>query len=230
MPLFKLLSKILSKNANFLTYISNRLYKPPLSLKQKRVIPWFQIDGDNSLRLDYNLNENSIVFDLGGYEGKWAAKIFSKYCCFIHIFEPVIEFASRIENRFSRNKKVTVYKFGLSNENKISKILIDKNSSSFYKSGKEVTNARLVRAVDFIKKNRIEKIDLMKINIEGGEYDLLEHLIVSGFIKKIKNIQIQFHDFIPNAKERMESIQKELKKTHRLTYQYIFVWENWVRK
>ncbi len=230
MLLLSFLSKTLLKIAILSTYMSKRLYKPPLSPRQKRVIPWFQIQGDKSLRLDYDLNTNSIVFDIGGYEGKWAANIFSKYCCFIHIFEPVIEFASRIENKFSRNKKVTVYKFGLSNENKTSKISVDKNSSSFYESGNTIINARLVRAIDFIRKNRIGKIDLMKINIEGGEYDLLEHLIDSGFIKNITNVQVQFHDFIPNAKKRMESIQKMLKKTHRLTYQYIFVWENWVRK
>ena len=70
----------------------------------------------------------------------------------------------------------------------------------------------------------------MKINIEGGEYDLLEHFLESGFIKNINNIQIQFHDFIPNAEERMKKIQYELEKTHSLTYQYPFVWENWQRK
>ena len=32
---------------------------------------------------------------------------------------------------------------------------------------------------------------------------------------------------IENPRERMEKIQKELAKTHQLTYQYDFVWENW---
>jgi len=43
-----------------------------------------------------------------------------------------------------------------------------------------------------------------------------------------KNLQIQFHDFIiDNANERMENIQTQLAKTHKITYQYKFVWENW---
>ena len=70
----------------------------------------------------------------------------------------------------------------------------------------------------------------MKINIEGGEYDLLEHLIETGFVKNIFDLQIQFHDFIPNARGRMENIQKKLKKTHKLSYQYEFVWESWKLK
>ena len=73
----------------------------------------------------------------------------------------------------------------------------------------------------------IERIDLMKINIEGGEYDLLEHLIKTGWIDKIINIQVQFHDFVENAEARMLAIQNDLAKTHELTYQYKFVWENW---
>ena len=52
-------------------------------------------------------------------------------------------------------------------------------------------------------------------------------MIETGFVNQIDNIQVQFHDFIPNAEERMQKIQKHLEKTHRLTYQYLFVWENW---
>ena len=74
------LSKIQMKIANLCHYISERLYKSP----QKRAIPWFKIQGDKTLRLNYNLNDASLVFDLGGYEGQWSSDIFSKYCCFIN--------------------------------------------------------------------------------------------------------------------------------------------------
>ena len=47
-------------------------------------------------------------------------------------------------------------------------------------------------------------------------------------ISIFKNLQIQFHDFIiDNAEERMKNIQNKLSKTHEITYQYNFVWENW---
>ena len=48
------------------------------------------------------------------------------------------------------------------------------------------------KASDYIK----GKIDLLKINIEGGEYEVLENLIENDLIKNIDNIQIQFHDFV----------------------------------
>ena len=67
----------------------------------------------------------------------------------------------------------------------------------------------------------------MKMNIEGGKYDLLEHLIVRGLILNIENIQVQFHDFVPDAASRMGGIKMNLAKTHVLTYEYESVWENW---
>ena len=82
----------------------------------------------------------------------------------------------------------------------------------------------------FLSDNDHRRIDLMKINIEGGEYELLDHLVEVGLISDIKNIQVQFHHFVPNAEERMKSIHGELERTHMLTYQYKFLWENWKLK
>ena len=76
-----------------------------------------------------------------------------------------------------------------------------------------------------MNENQIGPIDLMKINIEGGEYDLLDHLIDTGFVKNIRNIQVQFHDFVPDAVKRMSSIHGKLMRPHETTYQYLFVWK-----
>jgi len=228
--MIRFLSKIILKACDFCFCISKRLYQPSQTIQQKRVILWLKIQGDKTLRLNYDLDESSIVFDLGGYEGQWTSDIFSKYCCFIHVFEPVKEFFKNIERRFYKNEKIIVHSYGLSNKNETVKITLDKTSSSIFKSGKETSDALFLRAIDFMKQNNIQSIDLIKINIEGSEYDLLEHFIETNFINNIKNIQVQFHDFIPNAKQRMLKIQKNLEKTHFLTYQYPFVWENWRKK
>jgi hypothetical protein len=52
---------------------------------------------------------------------------------------------------------------------------------------------------------------------------------IKGY-NKFKDIQVQFHKFMPHAEKRRSKIQKELKRIHYLTYQYDFVWENWQRK
>jgi len=193
-------------------------------------LKWRQDRGDKTHRLDYDLNENSVVFDLGGYEGQWSSDIFSRYCCNIYIFEPVTDFADLILKRFKKNPKIRIFHFGLAERTHQEIISVNNDASSIFskKTGKyeEIT---LIRASEFIKQNSINHIDLMKINIEGGEYHLLEHLIESGLISTIDNIQVQFHEFIPDAEKRMEKIQNEMIKTHYLTYQYKFVFENWKR-
>jgi FkbM family methyltransferase len=206
--------------------------KPPPNPMKQRVIPWFAAKGDKTLRLDYDLNENSIVFDLGGYHGCWTADIYCKYGCFVHVFEPSLEFASLISNKFSHNKRISVHKCGLSNANTSVNLSREDDRSSIYEQGSskdegKVEEIVLVDAAEFFRENNITHIDLMKINIEGGEYDLLDHLIENGLHLKIRNIQVQFHDFVPDAENRMKAIQEKLGKSHSTTYQYEFVWENW---
>lgn len=190
---------------------------------------WRNKNGDKTYRLFYELRPDSLVFDLGGYEGQWASDIFAMYQCSIFVFEPVEHFASNIISRFANNNHITIYPFGLSSETYKSSLSLSKDASSIYKSSGETTTIQLMKASDFLASNKIKEIDLMKINIEGGEYDLLEHLIESNWAQNIKNIQVQFHSFVPNAENRMQAIQSALSKTHSLTYQFPFVWENWRR-
>jgi FkbM family methyltransferase len=217
-------SLLLRKAGVLLIQAGSKIYQSP---QQRVETHWIRDRGDKTLRLYYDLDGESIVFDLGGYEGQWASDIYGMYSCYIHVFEPVGEYVQRIEKRFSKNRKVIVHRFGLADETKLVKIAVDQDSSSMYKSGKRYVNAQLIRTADFLLENKIQAIDLMKINIEGGEYDLLEHLINIGYMPRIRNIQVQFHDFVPDAKRQMKNIQDVLRNTHYLTYQYPFIWENW---
>lgn len=200
---------------------------------EQAVKHWFQDKGDATLRLNYDLNKDSVVFDLGGYKGQWSGDIFGRYGCDIYVFEPVAMFYKEIVNRFRDNPKIKVFPYGLSDENKICQIGLAQDGSSIYKLSQDTEEISLVKAADFINQQGIERIDVIKVNIEGGEYDLLDHLIQSEFVKIVRNLQIQFHDCpeIPNVMNRMHAIQQELSKTHELTYQYYpFVWENWQRR
>ena len=198
---------------------------------EKRSTQWKLDDGDNTLRLFYDLSPESIVVDVGGYKGHWASEIYSIHQSNIYIFEPVKEFYKLIEKKFSKNPKIKVYNCGFSDKNKYEEIQISGNSSSIYSdNNSQKEKIQLIRFVDFIRENEIEGIELLKINIEGEEYNLLDDILNENIQGKIKNFQVQFHDFIPNAEKRMKNIQNRLSITHKLTYQYPFVWENWQLK
>lgn len=200
-------------------------------IQKKRCKPWFKVNGDKTLRLNYDLSESSIVFDLGGYKGNFAQDIYNRYLCKIFIFEPVKSFYKIIDKKFKDIPKVTAYPYGLANEDKELSISDSNDASSVFIDSEGSEKIELKSILNFIKNNNITYVDLIKINIEGGEYEVLESLLESGIISIFKNLQIQFHDFIiDNANERMENIQTQLAKTHKTTYQYKFVWENWVIK
>ena len=193
---------------------------------RRALAAWRRADGDRTLRLDYDLNEDSVVFDLGGYQGQWTSDIFSRYCCCVYCFEPARRFAERITARFARNGKVRVLPFGLAGSDRREWISLNADGSSICR-GRRDEEIELVEAARFIEQHQIGRIDLMKVNIEGAEYELLEHLLQTGLIRSIVDLQVQFHNFVPDASARAQNIRRQLEQTHRVTYQYDFIWENW---
>ena len=220
----RVLSKALLHAGRLCLSISRKMYR---SSREAIIAKWVRDRGDTTLRLNYDLDEDSLVLDIGGYKGQWASDIFSMYLCTVHVFEPISEFAEDIVKRFSRNPRIIVHKIGLSNETRKTMISCEEDGSSTLRRGARAEEILLVRASDFLQGKGIRSVDLMKINIEGAEYDLLEHLLAVGFVRHCRNIQVQFHDFVPDASLRMENIQRQLARTHFLTYQYPFAWENW---
>jgi hypothetical protein len=70
----------------------------------------------------------------------------------------------------------------------------------------------------------------MKVNIEGSEYELMDRLIAADKLSLIKDIQIQFHDVSQDSRGHMQRIQQHLARTHKKTYAYEFIWENWAKQ
>jgi FkbM family methyltransferase len=195
---------------------------------------WFSDDGDNTHLLSHDLNEDSIIFEAGGYLGKFTEKIQNKFNCKVYVFEPVKEFYESMLNRFQHNEKIQVFNYGLYRKNMLKEINIDKgngeNSTLYDREIIENLEKEeiILRKIDeVVEEYGIEQIDLLNINIEGGEFDLLRHITSSPVIYKVKNIQVQFHDFVDNAHVMRDIIQARLHNTHKLTYNYDFVWENW---
>jgi FkbM family methyltransferase len=225
----RLLALMLRRGGNLLHKLSLACDgpKPSSPERQMALKRWFEDGGDRRLRLDYPLNEDSLVFDLGGYQGQWTSDIFACYQCYVHVFEPIARYARSIEDRFAKNAKIIVHCCGLASENMATRISLSEDGSSIFADADNYEMIQLCKASEFISSRGIRKISLMKVNIEGAEYDLIDHLISSGVIRSVENLQVQFHEFVLNAEERMACIHRLLSETHSLTWQYEFVWENW---
>ena len=73
----------------------------------------------------------------------------------------------------------------------------------------------------------IGEIDLMKVNIEGAEFDLLDRLLETDWVPRIRNLSVQFHEWHPDAPRRRRAIRAALSQTHDEVWCYPWVWELW---
>ena len=197
--------------------------------EQYNLREWHRDKGDEVLRLKYDINSESIVFDLGGYMGDFTEEISKRYSCTIYLFEPVKAYYDICILRFKGNDKIKCNNFGLSSIDKNCLISVQGSSSRIIKNISSGERVSIVDISRYIDENDIENINLLKINIEGGEYDILDRLITTGLIKKCKYLQIQFHSFVENAVEKRNILRERLCLTHRECWCFPFLWESWER-
>lgn len=194
---------------------------------------WIKDQGDTTLRLDYQLTPDSIVVDLGGYKGDFAAAISTKYKCSVYVFEPVKLFFLECQKRFKGEERIHCFNYGLSDIDGSFTITNNNDGSSLIKSqpGSVCEEKVIVKCFSKeMERLQIENIDLLKINVEGAEFPILTNILASGMASKIKHFQVQFHNFYPNASILRERIRSELATTHTEDWNYPFVWESWTRK
>ena len=180
-------------------------------------------NGGNLQLIDFELSQDALCIDFGGYLGVWAKSISDKYDCFVMVYEPVGIFYKELVELFSEKSKVEIFPYGITNLNTKQWIHIDGAASgthikSEHKIFAEFRNASQLEA--------ISKIDVVKINIEGGEYELIPELYQRGILPKISTVIIQFH---ATENQNLDFCRELLGKTHRVNWAYDLVWERWDR-
>jgi FkbM family methyltransferase len=192
------------------------------------IAAWFARRGDQTLRVEFpELGPDSTVLDLGGYKGDWTAEIARRYDARVFVFEPIKGYHDNICARFAASPKVHPCQFGLGARDDTLDMGHSADGTGAFMKASSSETVQLVEAAKFLHDNSIDRIDLLKINIEGGEYELLEHLIATGDIHKVRRLQVQFHDFVPDAIARRARIVERLSATHTQSWCYYFVWEEW---
>jgi FkbM family methyltransferase len=189
---------------------------------------WRREDGQSHLSDYAALPDDALVFDIGGFRGEWTDTVRSK-CpgAQVHVFEPHPVFAASLRQKYDRTGGVNVHEFALG-ANAGSLTLSDAgDASSAVADHDRAFDAPVVALRDFFDRHNISRVDLVKMNIEGGEYDLLPALIEVGLIERIARLQVQFHLFDPALIARRDAIRAQLQQTHDCTWCYSFVWEEW---
>jgi FkbM family methyltransferase len=127
-----------------------------MSPQERCVAQWNMNHGEDILRLEYNLTEDSIVFDVGAYIGAWSDKIMDKYNCNVFMFEPCREYYTSIFKKFCDPEKINV------------KQCIEEFLATY--SGSEtdyVYNFMLAISSFIFKKVYGDKVQLHRIGLDG---------------------------------------------------------------
>lgn len=181
-----------------------------------------------SLRYEYpDLNKDSLVIDAGAHVGEFARTIHTKYGCRVMCFEPVKRFYDELKKN-TEGLHIMILPIGIGATTRTESFSIKGVMSGPYADNPERETVDLIAVADIV--NSAEEIALMKLNVEGGEYEVMEAILDSGMAPRVKNFQIQFHSVIPDCRERRDRIRERLTTTHQLTYDEPWVWENWERK
>lgn len=170
------------------------------------------------LRYEYNLKPTDLVIDIGAYTGEWATQIFARYGCKLIVVEPgpwIIGF----QHGEVINKAASTFNGKL------------KFGGAFYYTSAHEDLTHEYECFDINELlSQHEEIALLKMNVEGAEYDLLPRMFSAGLQKRIRNLQVQFHLIEgQDCHAGYEMIAAELENTHRLEWRYPFVWESWNR-
>lgn len=201
-----------------------------LYLNEDELRRW-QVDrGDEVYSTNYNLNPNSHVVEIGGFEGAWARKIFYEYACNMYVVEPLPDFFESLQRGLGRHEKVRLLNTGVGLKDGKDMIYLGGDGTSFSAETKNSVEVELRTISRIFDEWGLQEIDLLQMNIEGAEYDILENMIEVGVIDRIKNIQIQFHLGLKNDVERRYYISKGLEaRGFKRRFNYPFVWEGWTK-
>ena len=226
-----MIKQLFKKNKKIYKFLLNtrEILRIFFNTKTRSRFLWRLRDGDNTLTLNYPLNEESVVFDVGAYKGEFTSKIHNKFNCKVYAFEPVNEYYEELKKRFKEHPKVIIFNFGLLDISTVQNInKMEAGSSLFPRDEAGNSEKIIIKSIsEFLNEEKIKKIDYLYLNIEGSEYKLLNKLIQEEWIKNINHLQIQFHNYIENARSIRRYIRKELSKTHKCKFNFPFIWERW---
>lgn len=183
---------------------------------------------------EVDLDAESVVIDVGAFTGSWAQHMVERYDPIIYAFEPNPKSYESLSKKAQENPKLHPMKYGLGGEDATVEFTLNGLGSSMCDertahSGMERIEVDIASIDRVWKDLDLGQVDLMKINIEGAEFPLLDKMIKTGLFENVRCFLIQFHEWHPGAYRKRKKIREELSRTHRLEWEYYFVWEKWER-
>ena len=150
-----------------------------------------------------NLDSNSIVIDIGANHGE-VERVLSNIGCKIYAFEPHPLFFSMLEDNYGNNPNIVLSDSAVWKSDEDRNFYFKRSASALNGGATlmaektNITDLNLHVKVQCIDISRLVHsidgdIDVLKMDVEGAEYEILERLIETDSYKKIKSIYLEDH-------------------------------------
>lgn len=164
-------------------------------------------------KFSINIEKNDIVVDIGANFGIFTYSAYYKGASKIYVCEPNPKLFAILEKHFINYKNIYLDNCAISKEcDYLDFILVNEilNNSDGQRnclkkycenvqlSEKDYDKTVKVKAksfMDFILSNKIHKIDLLKIDCEGGEYDILNEDNAHYIKNNVDKIIVEYHNY-----------------------------------
>ena len=166
-----------------------------------------------------SINKDSIIYSIGiGEDVSFDVDIIEKYGCKVFAFDPTPKSVNWVYKNVS-NKNFNFSPIGISNEKGTKLFYLPKKSNHVSGSLKKISTVNKQMAVelefDTLKnqmiKNNHHKIDLLKMDIEGSEYDVIDSILKCKI--EIDQLLVEFHPhLVQNGREKTKSSIYKLEK------------------
>jgi FkbM family methyltransferase len=149
----------------------------------------------------YKVTKGDIIVDIGASSGPFTHSILNKEPKHVYCLEPQKNLYKTLSLNFKSNNNVTCINKGISD--------VDGNAvfnglyeSDGYQTGSAPTLADSIKFKTLIDDNDIKEIDLLKIDCEGGEYDVFNAENKDWILNNVRNIAGEFHLGTPELKAK----------------------------
>ncbi len=184
----------------------------------------------------FDIDDQAVVMDVGAYVGDWAVAVLDNHNGpTVHSFEPNPRSLEKLEEKAKRYPSLHVHPYGLSDSDATFALTLQGLGSSTFGAGPVADDAKTVDVelrdvVAVMDELGLDHVDVLKVNIEGGEYPLFARLIEQDMLGRFGTIIIQFHEWVPGSYRGRLATRRALRKTHELDWDFNFVWEKWIPK
>jgi FkbM family methyltransferase len=190
---------------------------------------WFLLNKEK-LKYSMELECKGLVLDIGAFSGQYSEKIRKRNPKMTFwLYEPIPDYYELCTNRFKNRDNVFVFPYAISANGRELQMQINglrtRQNTFPINVGVPIPSMSIQEIFD-----SVSEIELLKMNIEGMEYECLEQLISTSSLHKAKHILIQFHDFESNSQDRRDAIHGQLMQNFYNVYKSDWMWELWARK